>query len=150
MFFQEKEYLAVPLSKMKVYEGENRHKIIGQLDKQDCFLSDGTEILLFFEFKPRSLRDYGPVKEMITGIVYTRCFGFKNDDNCLFSENVGAVYDNNDLNSGFSLKHPKKADIKQYLKNLRAKNLYKEYVNKITNFYNMVYKIRSESHARKK
>lgn len=145
MFFVKKNYLAVPMSKMKIYEDDDRNKIIGEVDINDGLLSDGTDVMLFFEYSPKNLRDYGVIKELATGVSYTREFGFRDEDNCLYSESTGTIYFDNDLQSGFSLKYPTRNEVKQYMKNLKNKNLYKEYVTKISNFYNNANKMRNDT-----
>jgi len=143
MLFRTKNYLSVSLSDMKIFADDNRRNIIREVDKNDTLLSDGTEVKLFFEYYPqKNIRDYGIVKEILTGVEYERSFVFfKMGDNCLYSKNAGTVC----FDTSNNIVDVSRKEIQQYLKKLREKRLYEEYVKKIKDFYTTASKSREES-----
>lgn len=149
MLFKTKEYLATSLSDMKIFAGEEKRNIVEEADEKDILLSDGTKVKLFFEYRPKNIRDYGVVKEIITGVKYERTFVFfKNGDDCLYSKAAGTVCFEN--LSSKNIRKVKSSEVKQYLKNLKEKNLYGEYIEKLNNFYTTASMIRKEPNSRSK
>ena len=125
MLFKKKEYICVPLTAMHVY-GEKSHDIISNVSYNNAILSDDTEIKLFFEYTPNHL------KELITGTRYERSYGFKFTPGSIYSEDTKtSCIDYN--NTQFTPVSP--TFVKQYMKELKEKKLYKEYIERIKQFY---------------
>jgi len=128
MLFKKKEYLGVPLSSMYIYENSPTN-VIGGVSSNDFVLTDSTEVKLFFEYTPKNLHDLGIIREFVTGTSYRRSWEIKLTPGYLFSEKTQtACRDRNIMTV-------KVSEIKQYMKELKDKKLYKEYVEKIQKFY---------------
>lgn len=140
MLFKKKEYICIPLSSMHVY-GENPKDIISQVSQNNSLLSDGTKIKLFFEYTPdtgKNIFELPPVKEIITGTKYKQSRGIKLTPPSIYSEKTKTSCFDYNLTTFDPINHKL---LKQYLKELKEKNLYKEYIEKINQFYETSIKI---------
>lgn len=140
MLFKKKEYICIPLSNMNIY-GENPKDIISNISTNNALLSDGTEIKLFFEYTPNNSREIHklpPLRELITGTIYEQSRGIKLTPPTIYSEKTKTSCFDYNLTTFAPINHKL---LKQYLKELKEKNLYKEYIEKINQFYETSIKI---------
>lgn len=146
MFFNKKKYLMIPLSKMEIFEGEDRHNVVEHADSNDTMLANGVETMLLFECSPKDTVEYGPIKEMFTGVVYEKTHMFlRGGDVSIYSKDAGVVcFDEHQFD------HRTNTEVKNYLKQLKKDKVYNEYLEKISNFYNTANRVRTEEVGRSK
>lgn len=137
----DKEYLCVNLDKMYFYK-DDTYKPTSKMNK--VFLSDGTEVKLFFELTTKKrIGVYFPethVKEMLTKRTYYVSRGFKNIPGFLADRKYGTITYEGDGYQEFFLGTIKSDEVHDYLSDLREKGLYKEYAKKINEFYRLAKK----------
>ena len=131
MIFKKKSYLKAPLKDMMFYNGDNPYDTIERLDETETKLSNNEDIVMFFEYVPKSLRDFGIIKEITTNNTYQRVFGVKFDPGYLSSEEHNIVFPT-DVNQVLDTTS---TELKEYLKHLKKEGLLDEYISKLNNAY---------------
>ena len=123
----DKEYLCVNLDKMYFYK-DDTYKPTSKMNK--VFLSDGTEVKLFFE--------------LTTKRTYYVSRGFKNIPGFLADRKYGTITYEGDGYQEFFLGTVSKEEVLEYLRDLREKGLYKEYASEVDKFYKLAQKNKKE------
>ena len=141
----DKEYLCVNLDKMYFYK-DDTYKPTSKMNK--VFLSDGTEVKLFFELTTKKrIGVYFPethVKEMLTKRTYYVSRGFKNIPGFLADRKYGTITYEGDGYQEFFLGTVSKEEVLEYLRDLREKGLCKEYASEVDKFYKLAQKNKKE------
>lgn len=134
----DKEYLCVSLDKMYFFN-DDTYKPTSKMNK--VFLSDGTEVKLFFELtSKKSIGSYFPethAKEILTKRTYSVSLGFKSRPGFLIDRKYGTITYEGDGYQEFFLGTINKDNVLSYLQDLREKGIYKEYAKEIDNFYKL-------------
>lgn len=134
----DKEYLCVSLDKMYFFN-DDTYKPTSKMNK--VFLSDGTEVKLFFELtSKKSIGSYFPethAKEILTKRTYSVSMGFKSRPGFLVDRKYGTITYEGDGYQEFFLGTINKDSVLSYLQDLREKGIYKEYAKEIDNFYKL-------------
>lgn len=141
----DKEYLSVDLDKMYFFK-DDPYKPTSKMNK--VFLSDGTEVKLFFELtSKKSIGSYFPethAKEIVTKRTYSVSMGFKSRPGFLVDKKYGTIMYEGDGYQEFFLGTINKESVLSYLQDLREKGIYKEYAKKIDDFYKLARKNKRE------
>lgn len=80
------------LKNMKFYKGDNPYDVVGALDEAKIKFSNGEDIVIFFEYTPKSLREPGVIKDVMTSSSYDRFFGIKLEPGYLKSSEYNIVF----------------------------------------------------------
>ena len=141
-----KEYLSVDLDKMYFFS-DDPYKPTSKMNK--VFLSDGTEVRLFFELtSKKSIGSYFPethVKEILTKRTYNVSMGYNSRPGFLVDKKYGTITYEGDGYQEFFLGTINKENVLSYLQCLREKGIYKEYTKKINDFYKLAHKNKREA-----
>lgn len=141
MFFKKKEYMKASLKDMKFYKGDNPYDVVGALDEAEVKFSNGEDIVMFFEYTPKSLREPGVVKDVMTGSSYDRFFGVKFEPGYLKSSEHNIVFPA-DVNQVLNVPG---TEFKKYVSDLKKKGLLSEYIEKVNNAYERANLVKEES-----
>lgn len=131
MIFKKKSYLKTSLKDMMFYKGDSPYDVVGKLEESETKLSNGEDIVMFFEYVPKTLRDLGVIKEIISNKSYERVFGVKFNPGYLSSEEHNIVFPA-DVNQ---ILDTTSTELKEYLKHLKKAGLLDEYVSKLNSAY---------------
>lgn len=147
-FRTDKEYLMIPLKEFKIfygYEGPYGDDIV-PFPTEETKLSDGTEVIMLLEYYPpltskghMYVNTCGYCKDIIAKRELSGYKGFKTIPGCVANPELAIAYYNQEktdiITYDFKSKKVKLDDIKEYIKKLKDKKLYKEYLLKVNNAY---------------
>lgn len=141
MIFKKKEYMKASLKDMMFFKGDNPYDITGKLDMAEVKFSNGEDVVMFFEYTPKSIREYGVVKDVMTGSSYDRFFGIKLNPGYLKCDEHNIVFIA-DVNQVLNVTG---AEYKKYVSELKKNGMLSEYIEKVNNAYHRASLVKEET-----
>lgn len=138
-----KNYLSVDIGNMYLYSGDTPYEVDCKMDPLE--LANGEKVKLFFEYVvPEKRRMPSTLKEFVTRRTYSVCMGFRSVPGCIRDDKTGTAFFERESYPEFIFNNGIREDALFYFDNLKSNGVYKEYVEKVNEFYKMALSHKNE------